>query len=131
MELLALDRVITINGTTYDFPALIDKGRHLVYKGLRNAFDQESVRCINMDDISQVKKMMTRIYQLGLLADDYQPPYDIQTKWKDFEECSRYQLIFKSAPRLENGRLHDHYSRLSGDSCPAPGWRGRNFSLLD
>lgn len=96
VELLSLDRVITINRITYDFPALIDKGLHLVFKGTRNAFDQESNRCINMDDISQSRKMITRIQQLELLGDDYQPPYDLQTKWKDFEACVRYQLIFKS-----------------------------------
>jgi hypothetical protein len=96
VELLGLDRVITINRNTYDFPALIDKGLHMVFKGTRNAFDQESNRCINMDDISQSRKMATRLQQLALLSDDYQPPYDLQTKWKDFEACVRYTLIFKS-----------------------------------
>ncbi len=40
--------------------------------------------------------MITRLRQLALLSDDYQPPYDLQTKWTDFEKCARYRLTFES-----------------------------------
>ncbi len=40
VELLGLDRLIKINGKYYNIPNLIDKGLHLVFKGVRNAFDQ-------------------------------------------------------------------------------------------
>ena len=96
VELLGLDREIKINGKYYILSNLIDKGMHLVYKGLRNAFDQESARCISQEDISQVSKMITRLRELALLGDDTQPPYDLQTKWKDFEKCARYKMTFES-----------------------------------
>ncbi len=96
VELLGLDREININGKYYILSNLIDKGLHLVFKGVRNAFDQESKRCISQEDISQASKMITRLRQLALLSDDYQPPYTMETKWNDFEKCSRYRLTFES-----------------------------------
>jgi hypothetical protein len=96
VELLSLDREITINGKTYNIPGLIDKGKALVFKGLKNAFDQESARCLSQEDISQSTKMFNRLRQLALLSDDTQPPYTMETKWKDFEKCARYRMNFES-----------------------------------
>lgn len=88
--------VTTINGEEYDLGTLEYRGIHLVYKGLRNAFDQESARCISQEDISQASKMMTRLHDLEILEDDNQPPYNKDTKWKDLEACRRYRLTFDS-----------------------------------
>ena len=40
--------------------------------------------------------MLTRLYQLELLGDDIQPPYDLQTKFNQLEACGRYRLTFES-----------------------------------
>ena len=96
VEWLNLDEQITINGTIYNLPGYINEGKKLFAKGLRNAFDQASKRCISQEDISQVTKMYNRLRVLALLADDSTPPYTLQTKWKDFEACSRYRLTFES-----------------------------------
>jgi hypothetical protein len=96
VESLSLDEEITINGKLYNLPSYISAGKALFSKGLRNAFDQASKRCISQEDISQVTKMYDRLRVLALLSDDTQPPYDLQTKWKDFEACSRYRLTFES-----------------------------------
>jgi len=107
---------ITINGKLYNLPGYISAGKALLIKGLRNAFGQASKRCISQEDISQVTKMYNRLRELALLSDDTQPPYDLQTKWKDFEACSRYRLTFESNMTWKMGESMTITADLKGSA---------------
>lgn len=116
VEALSLDEEITINGKLYNLPGYISDGKALLIKGLRNAFDQASKRCISQEDISQVTKMYNRLRVLALLSDDTQPPYNLQTKWKDFEACSRYRLTFESKMTWKMGESMTVTADLKGSA---------------
>ena len=96
VEMVGLDRTITLNDQKYNIAGLIKEGMGLVVKGLKNAFDQEAARCLSQEDISQAAKMINRLRQLQLLSDETQPQYTKDTKWNDFEKCARYRMSFES-----------------------------------
>jgi hypothetical protein len=96
VEWVGLDRTITLNDKKYNIAGLIKEGMGLVIKGLKNAFDQEAARCLSQEDISQASKMIDRLRVLALLNDETQPQYTKDTKWNNFEKCSRYRMSFES-----------------------------------
>lgn len=89
-------------GIEGDLQSRVDEGLNLLFKGLKNAFDKASQRCVSNQDVNEAGNMVERLRQLELLgAND--SSYTLDGKKADFERCLRFKVDFESAITLETG----------------------------
>ena len=97
-----LDRVVTVNGHILsNFPENISTGYGLLIKANQNAFTSASKRCIQNQDIIEAEKMFYRLKLIGTLVGTGKSAngdggFNIQGKFSQLEQCSRYRLSLDS-----------------------------------
>ncbi len=89
---------VELLGVESDLQSRIDKGNAAFAKGLMNAFDQASKRCVSNQDINEAGKMLKRLKDIALLAYDptYAPGYNLEGKMSDFQRCGTFKMSFDS-----------------------------------
>lgn len=88
------------------------EGLNLLFKGLKNAFDQASKRCVSNQDINEAGNMIERLRQLELLgAND--SSYTLDGKKADFDRCLRFKVDFESIVTLHTGASFDIISHVA------------------
>jgi hypothetical protein len=85
-------------GVESDLQSRIDKGNAAFAKGLKNAFDKASERCVTNQNIDEAGKMLKRLKQIALLGYDanYAPGYTLEGKMSDFQRCGTFKMSFDS-----------------------------------
>jgi len=85
-------------GYESDLQSRIEKGHAAFAKGLMNAFDQASKRCVSNQDINEAGKMLKRLKDIAILAYDptYAPGYNLEGKMSDFRRCGTFKMEFDS-----------------------------------
>lgn len=82
-------------GIDSDLASRRTEGDALLIRGLKNAFDKASQRCVSDQNVKEAGNMISRLRQLELLG-ARDSGYTLEGKYKEFERCLTYKVNFDS-----------------------------------